>query len=152
MNLEEFNIIIFITGIIIGCVATLFVKSLSTRQNKQTMSNSSVITIKSLQQELDNKQVIIDNFFTDSNEHLIAAEKRLTELRSCLANNASQLSNVKIETHLATTSVTAEDDSKITEAPRDYALKKDKEPGMLSESYGLDDRNRDADLEPKRTI
>ncbi|MGO2354538.1 MAG: ZapG family protein [Marinomonas foliarum] len=151
MNLEEFNIIIFITGIIIGCVATLFVKSLNTRQNKQTMSNSSVITIKSLQQELDSKQVIIDNFFTDSNEHLIAAEKRLAELRNCLASNAPQLSNVKIESHQTTTSVLT-DDSEITEAPRDYALKKDKEPGMLSESFGLDDRNRDSDLEPKRTI
>ncbi|WP_137169858.1 DUF1043 family protein [Marinomonas sp. FW-1] len=151
MNLEEFNIIIFITGIIIGCVATLFVKSLNTRQNKQATSNSSIITIKSLQQELDSKQVIIDNFFTDSNEQLNAAEKRLAELRSVLANNASQLSNVKIEKHQASTTVTA-DDSEITEPPRDYALKKDKEPGMLSESFGLDDRNRDLDLEPKRTI
>ena len=151
MNLEEFNIIIFITGIIVGCVATLAVKSFSTKQqSKQTASNSNIITIKSLQQELDNKQVIIDNFFTDSNEQLTFVEKRLTELRNCLASNASQLSNVTIEVAPSTPNTNNTEKAPITEPPRDYALKKDKEPGMLSESFGLDDRN--LDLEPKRTI
>ena len=106
--------------------------------------------MKSLQQELDTKQVIIDNFFTDSNEHLMSVEKRLADLRDALSVNASQLSNIKIErsTNTANSSDTAEAGS--FEPPRDYALKKDKEPGMLSETFGFNDKN--IDIEPKRTI
>ncbi|WP_421852983.1 ZapG family protein [Marinomonas sp.] len=151
MNLEEFNIIIFITGIIIGCVATLALKSYSAKNNsKKTDSSSNIITMKSLQQELDNKQVIIDNFFTDSNEHLMSVEKRLTELRNTLADNASQLSNVKIERSITETNNSDTVEAESFEPPRDYALKKDKEPGMLSEKFGFNDKN--IDIEPKRTI
>ncbi|NLQ16967.1 DUF1043 family protein [Marinomonas sp. M1K-6] len=151
MNLEEFNIIIFITGIIVGCIATLAFKSISAKNSsKHTSSNSNIITMKSLQQELDNKQVIIDNFFTDSNEHLSSVEKRLAELRNSLANNASQLSNVKIENSASINNAETVDTSSMMEPPRDYALKNGKEPGMLSDAFGLDDRS--ADLEPKRTI
>lgn len=151
MNLEEFNIIIFITGIIIGCVATLALKSYSAKNNsKKADSSSNIITMKSLQQELDSKQVIIDNFFTDSNEHLMSAEKRLADLRNTLADNATQLSNIKIERSTASSNNTDTIEPASFEPPRDYALKNDKEPGTLSESFGLDDRN--IDLEPKRTI
>ena len=151
MNLEEFNIIIFITGIIIGCVATLALKSYSAKNNsKKVNAGSNIITMKSLQQELDNKQVIIDNFFTDSNEHLLSAEKRLADLRDALADNASQLSNIKIERSTASANNTDTTESTFFEPPRDYALKKDKEPGMLSETFGFDDKN--IDIEPKRTI
>ena len=151
MNLEEFNIIIFITGIIIGCVATLALKSYSAKNNSKKMNSSSnIVTMKSLQQELDSKQVMIDNFFTDSNEHLMSVEKRLTDLRNALADNASQLSNIKIER--STTSADSSDtiEAESFEPPRDYALKKDKEPGMLSETFGFNDNN--IDIEPKRTI
>ncbi|RBP80598.1 DUF1043 family protein [Marinomonas rhizomae] len=151
MNLEEFNIIIFITGIIIGCVATLALKSYSAKNNsKKVGTSSNIITMKSLQQELDNKQVIIDNFFTDSNEHLVSAEKRLADLRNALADNASQLSNIKIERSGTTANTSDPAETTTFEPPRDYALKKDKEPGMLSETFGFDDKN--ADIEPKRTI
>jgi len=150
MNLEEFNIIIFITGIIVGCIATLIIKNFSSKNSKQTASNSNIITMKSLQQELDNKQVIIDNFFTDSNEHLMSVEKRLAELRNTLADNANQLSNVKVDSSLANRSTEEVDTTTTFEPPRDYALKKDKEPGMLSENIGLDDNS--SILEPKRTI
>lgn len=151
MNLEEFNIIIFITGIIIGCVATLALKSYSAKNNsKKVNAGSNIITMKSLQQELDNKQVIIDNFFNDSNEHLLSAEKRLADLRNALSDNASQLSNIKIERSTGTANNTDTTESASFEPPRDYALKKDKEPGMLSETFGFDDKN--IDIEPKRTI
>ena len=150
MNLEEFNIIIFITGIIIGCVATLALKSYSAKNNsKKAGSSSNIITMKSLQQELDSKQVIIDNFFTDSNEQLMSVEKRLADLRNSLADNASQLSNIKVEKSTTNNADTTEEHT-FTEPPRDYALKKDKEPGMLSETFGFDERN--IDIEPKRTI
>jgi len=150
MNLEEFNIIIFITGIIIGCVVTLAVKGYKAKNNiTKEYSNSSIITMKSLQQELDSKQVTIDNFFADSNEHLMSVEKRLADLRNHLANNASQLSNIKIDSN-ETTDPQATNSPPATEPPRDYALKNGTQPGMLSETFGMGDR--DADLEPKRTI
>ncbi|ETI61631.1 ZapG family protein [Marinomonas profundimaris] len=150
MNLEEFNIIIFITGIIIGCVATLVIKSINTKHNKQAEPSLNIVTMKSLQQELDNKQIIIDNFFTDSNDHLLQVEKRLSDLRSSLANNASQLSNIKIDNSTTPNTTQTAETPTATEPPRDYALKDDEEPGMLSETFGLDDRN--THLEPKRTI
>ncbi|WP_417527384.1 ZapG family protein [Marinomonas shanghaiensis] len=151
MNLEEFNIIVFITGIIIGCVATLALKSFIAKNNrKQTDSSSNIITMKTLQQELDSKQVIIDNFFTDSNQHLSTVEKRLAELRNCLAENAKQLSNVTVESSTTAEQNLSSEFSDSVEPPRDYALKQGKEPGMLSENFGLE--NRDLDLEPKRTM
>ncbi|ETX11775.1 hypothetical protein MUS1_07470 [Marinomonas ushuaiensis DSM 15871] len=148
MNLEEFNIIIFITGIIIGCIACYALKRLNAKRvNEQINSNSNVVTMKSLQQELDSKQVIIDNFFFDSNEQLMAIEKRLESLRNNLADNSKQLSNVVIE---KSTSKVDELETPDTAAPpRDYALKTDKEPGMLSETFGLGEKE---DLEPKRSI
>jgi uncharacterized membrane-anchored protein YhcB (DUF1043 family) len=151
MNLEEFNIIIFITGIIVGCVATLALKSYSAKNNsKKVNTSSNIITMKSLQQELDSKQVIIDNFFTDSNEHLMSAEKRLADLRNALADNATQLSNITIERSTTASNNAETLEPTPFEPPRDYALKKDKEPGMLSEAFGFDDKN--IDIEPKRTI
>jgi len=149
MNLEELNIIIFITGIIVGCIASYALKRLNAKKlNEQTNSNSSLVTMKSLQQELDNKQVIIDNFFSDSSEQLIAIEKRIESLRNNLANSSKQLSNVVIEK-----SMSKADEVEIPDTvapPRDYALKTDKEPGMLSETFGLDDKEEA--LEPKRSI
>jgi uncharacterized membrane-anchored protein YhcB (DUF1043 family) len=79
----------------------------------------------------------------------MSVEKRLAELRNSLADNASQLSNIKIEKSTTNNADTTEEQP-FTEPPRDYALKKDKEPGMLSETFGFDDRN--IDIEPKRTI
>lgn len=149
MNLEEFNIIIFITGIIIGCVTTIAFKSFGSKNSKQADSN--IITMKSLQQELDNKQVIIDNFFSDSQEHIMSVEKRLADFRKCLSDNANQLSNVAIDSTINVISQPEPTDQSTTyEPPRDYALKNAQEPGMLSDQFGLKD-DKD-DIEPKRTI
>ncbi|TYL48054.1 ZapG family protein [Marinomonas sp. IMCC 4694] len=150
MNLEEFNIIIFITGIIAGCIVTLAFKSITNKSNKQTNTNSNTITMKSLQQELDNKQVMIDNFFTDSSEHLSSIEKRIADLRSSLSDNASQLSHVKISKSLIVSNEEVSELPSMMEPPRDYALKNAQEPGMLSDTFGLDDK--DADLEPRRNM
>ncbi|MBD5771716.1 DUF1043 domain-containing protein [Marinomonas colpomeniae] len=150
MNLEEFNIIIFITGIISGCLLTLAFKNLIAKKTKQTpKSNSELVSIKYLQQELDNKQVIIDNFISDSNEQLTSVEKRLANLRTTLSNNAKQLSNVVIEDNKTSKTDTPEP-LDVAAPPKDYALKTDKEPGMLSESFGLTEK--DSDIEPKRSI
>ncbi|KZN12692.1 ZapG family protein [Marinomonas sp. TW1] len=148
MNLEEFNVIVFITGIIVGAIATYSIKNLLTKSNiKQPDTTSNLVTMKSLQQELDNKQVIIDNFFADSNEQILMVEKRLAELKSNLASNASQLSNVKMDSAPASQ---ANDENIPTEPPRDYALKQAQDQGMLSEAFGLKDS--EIELEPKRSI
>lgn len=148
MNLEEFNIIVFVTGAIVGFVIALVFKSI-TKSTEKESSNSNSITIKSLQQELDKKQVIIDNFFSDSNGHLIAAEKRIAEMRKTLADGASQLSNVNITGPAEALNPETSEES-LTEAPKDYALKEDSEQGMLSEQFGL--KKVSESLEPKRTI
>ncbi|AEF55001.1 ZapG family protein [Marinomonas posidonica] len=148
MNLEEFNVIVFITGIIVGSIATYSIKNLLAKNNtKQSDTTNNLVTMKSLQQELDNKQVIIDNFFADSNEQILMIEKRLTELKNNLASNASQLSNVKV--NVAPTSQSFEENIS-AEPPRDYALKKEQDQGMLSEAFGLN--NPETELEPKRGI
>ena len=150
MNLEEFNVIVFVTGAIVGFAIALVLKSITSKSTeKDSSSSSNAITIKSLQQELDKKQVIIDNFFSDSNEHLLTAEKRLAELRKNLSSGASQLSHIDIPASInpQNTSVVEED---ITEPPRDYALKSDSEQGMLSEDFGL--KNKPESLEPTRAI
>ncbi|REG81783.1 DUF1043 family protein [Marinomonas pollencensis] len=150
MNLEEFNVIVFVTGAIVGFAIALALKSITSKSTeKDSSSSSNAITIKSLQQELDKKQVIIDNFFSDSNEHLLTAEKRLAELRKNLSSGASQLSHIDIPASInsQSTNVVEED---ITEPPRDYALKSDAEQGMLSEDFGL--KNKPESVEPTRAI
>lgn len=149
MNVEELNTIIFITGIIVGCIASYTLKRLNAKKLiERTTPNSSLITIKSLQQELDKKQVIIDNFFSDSNEQLIVIEKRLENLRNNLADNSKQLSNVVIEKSAGQTETMEIPDT--VAPPRDYALKTGQEPGMLSETFGLE--GKEETLEPKRSI
>ncbi|MEL0613420.1 ZapG family protein [Marinomonas arenicola] len=150
MNLEEFNVIVFVTGAIVGFAIALVLKSITSKSTeKDSSSSSNAITIKSLQQELDKKQVIIDNFFSDSNEHLLTAEKRLAELRKNLSSGASQLSHIDIPASINPQSTSAVEED-ITEPPRDYALKSDTEQGMLSEDFGL--KNKPESLEPTRAI
>lgn len=154
MNLEELNIIIFVTGAILGCIATLAVKSASSKSsNKQSVSSSSAATIHSLQQELDKKQVIIDDFFTDSSKHLHATEKHLEALRKALAAGAGQVSSVTISDSRTTTPATSDELDPISDTapPRDYALKDDSDEGMLSEKFGLDNRQA-KELEPNRSL
>lgn len=149
MNLEEFNIIIFITGIICGCLLTLALKSLIAKRIKYTPnSHSELNSIKYLQQELDNRQTIIDGFFLDSNKQLMSAEKHLAALRTTLSNNAKELSGVTVEDN-NTINADVSESPDIAAPPKDYVLKSDQEPGMLSESFGLTEK--DSDIEPKHT-
>lgn len=150
MILEEFNIIVFITGVVAGFAAAFALKSITSKNaKKNAMSNSNAITIKSLQQELDKKQVFIDNFFSDSSENLLAVEKRLSELRSSISSGASQLSHVKVPPAPVAPQEQAAEDS-VSEPPRDYAPKGDDGQGMLSENFGL--KRQPEYTEPKRTI
>ncbi|GAB3476219.1 Z-ring associated ZapG family protein [Marinomonas epiphytica] len=153
MITEEFNIIIFVTGIIIGCIATFAFKSLSSKGNHTASSPSaaSAASVQSLQQELDKNQVIIDNFFSDSDQQLQAAEKRLTELRQNLSSGAKQLSNISISApQTANPDAEPSPESEVTAPPRDYAIKSETDEGMLSEKFGLPKDNET--IEPNRTI
>lgn len=150
MNLEEFNIIIFFIGVIMGCITTVTFKRFSAKKATQLVNtHSDLITTKSLQQELDNKQVIIDNFFSDNREQLEIVEKHLETLRNNFADNAKQLSNVSIEKDRTSKTKTTEVIDSVA-PPKDYAFKIDKEPGMLSDTFGLDETSHP--LEPKRSI
>ncbi|MGO3343919.1 MAG: ZapG family protein [Marinomonas sp.] len=149
MNLEEFNIIVFVTGAIVGFAIALVLKSiLSKNAEKASSSRQDAITINSLQQELDQKQVIIDNFFSDNNELLLATEKRLAELRKTLSEGASQLSQIEIPATITITQNQTATEKEVTEPPRDYALTKDAEPDTLSEEFGL--KSKPENLEPNR--
>lgn len=153
MITEEFNIIIFVTGIIIGCIATLAFKSFSSKNSaKSSNPAANVASFQSLQQELDKKQVMIDNFFSDSDQQLQAAEKRLAELRQNISSGAKQLSNITITPPPVSSTQDAPqvEQEEVTAPPRDYAVKTADDEGMLSEKFGLPQGNEE--LEPKRTI
>ncbi|MCV2403046.1 DUF1043 domain-containing protein [Marinomonas sp. C2222] len=145
MNLEEFNIIIFITGVIFGCIATSAFKGLTNKNSKKaTDSASDIVTMTSLQQEIDNKQALIDNFFTDSNEKIIALEKQITSLKGTLTSNAKTL-NVAIEgsSNEAQESI---ENTATAMPPLDYAPKTEEAEGMLSESFGLENKDPEQDI------
>ncbi|MEO9274116.1 DUF1043 domain-containing protein [Marinomonas sp. 5E14-1] len=151
MNLEEFNIIIFITGIILGSAITFAIKNLTAKSTKKA-SNSDLVTTRSLQQDLESKQVIIDNLFMDSSEKLHLIEKHMASLRNTLTENAKQISNIAIDSKnsIESNEAVSSEATEVVAPPRDYALKEDKELGMLSEEFGLNDK--DTDYEPKRDI
>ncbi len=123
MNLEVFNIIVFFIGIITGFISALILKIITFKGAKSNnMSNSNTITIKSLQKEIDEKQVFIDDFFSDSSMNLLAAERHIAELRTSISNGASQLSHVQVPSVPNTIQESSKEDF-LSEPPRDYAPK-----------------------------
>jgi len=151
MNLEEFDIIIFATGIVLGCIATIAVKNAAAKKTQKVSSNTDTLSLKSLQQELNDKQAIIDTLFINSNEQLVIVEKRLSNLRNTLSESSKQLSHVVIESDSTQKQEEASDSIDDITPPRDYAPKTDKEPGMLSETFGLDETKPEIE-EPKRGL
>lgn len=151
MNLEEFNIIIFVTGIIIGGIVTLVVKNIIAKNSeKKSDASANILTMKMLQEEIDTKQAMIDSFFAENNEKMLEVEKTLAGLRDNLAQHATQISNVDIKpSDKELPSIEMMDYNNVT-PPRDYASKLDNDKGMLSDSFGLHDSEKN--LEPKRTI
>lgn len=141
MNLEEFNIIIFITGVIFGCIVTAAFKSLTDKNSKKAANSASdIVTMKSLQEELDNKQALIDSFFIESNKKVTAIEQELTSLKGSLKGNAKAL-NIAIEGSPSSPQEAIENNT-TTMPPLDYAPKTKESAGMLSESFGLEDKEQ----------
>lgn len=146
MELEVFDIIVFVTGIIAGFVAAFVFRALG-KKGALAKHQSTGATIEALQNELERRQVLADDHFLQINGHLQAAEKKLADVRKTLNEGASALSTVEF------TKPEVESDNTATDTfnapPRDYATKDKFDQGMLSEGFGL---KREHIEEPKRTI
>ncbi|ADZ91048.1 ZapG family protein [Marinomonas mediterranea] len=149
MNLEVFDIIVFLTGAVLGFIIAIVAKNVS-QKGAQNRAASKGLTIDSVQQELDRKQVMVDDYFTATNEQLIMLEKRVSELRKSITKGAEHLSTATISAQ--PTSIDESDVEKVAEAqpPKDYASKEDSAEGMLTEGYGL--KPQPSELEPNRSI
>ncbi|MCO4786450.1 MAG: DUF1043 domain-containing protein [Marinomonas atlantica] len=147
MELEVFDIIVFVTGIIIGFAGALIFRSLS-KKGSSDKHRSAGATIEALQQELERRQVLADDHFLQLHAHISAAEKKLADARKAVLEGASSLATVELEKPEETKET--DSDSELTTAPpRDYAAKESSDEGTLSESYGL---HRNASEEPSRAI
>ncbi|RDL45788.1 DUF1043 domain-containing protein [Marinomonas piezotolerans] len=145
MELEVFDIIVFVTGIIVGLAAALIFRAVS---KKAAMENhrSTGATIESLQHELERRQVMSDDHFLQLNTHLQAVERKLLDVRKAVNEGAATLSTVEFAKPEADTDSVPE--SVTAAPPRDYATKDKTDEGMLSESFGL----KTPVEEPKRTF
>jgi len=135
MNLEVFDIIIFITGGVLGLIIGLTVKK-SQHSTTNTTTNTQAST-ETMQFEAERKQAAIDDFFTDASEKLISTEKAISELKLKLSTGASSLATTQAINSSQPT-VTAEEINNNTETPaeppKDYSTNAS---GTLSENFGL---------------
>lgn len=147
MELEVFDIIVFVTGIIVGFAGALIFRSISNK-GASNKHRSAGPTIEALQQELERRQVLADDHFLQLHAHISAAEKKLADARKAVLEGASSLANVELEKNEETKEEVNE--SEYTAAPpRDYAAKTDTDEGTLSENFGL---HRNTTEEPTRTF
>tara|TARA_Y100000310_G_scaffold300584_1_gene336382 strand:- start:7 stop:450 length:444 start_codon:yes stop_codon:yes gene_type:complete len=135
MELEVFDIIVFVTGIILGFVGALAFRALS-KKNAHDSHKSSGATIEALQQEMERRQVLADDHFLQLHAHLSAAEKKLADARKAVLEGATTLATVTLEKPESDSNSSNQQDD-VTTPPRDYASKSGTDEGMLSESYGL---------------
>ena len=146
MELEVFDIIVFVTGIILGFAGALLFRAV-TKKGRLDNSQSAGATIEALQHELERRQVLADDHFLQLNAHISAAEKKLADVKKAVFEGASTLSTVKLSE--PEVEEEASEESSLTAPPRDYAAKGDADEGMLSESFGL---HKQTTEEPNRAI
>lgn len=146
MELEVFDIIVFVTGIIVGFGGALIFRAFS-KKNALDKHQSAGATIEALQHEMDRRQVLADDHFLQLHGHLAAAEKKLAEARKAVFEGAATLSTVQLDKNDQSADA-SEDDSDISAPPRDYADYATG-GGTLSENYGL---HKPAEDEPKRAF
>lgn len=147
MELEVFDIIVFVTGIIVGFAGALIFRALS-KKSALDKHQSAGATIEALQHEMDRRQVLADDHFLQLHGHLAAAEKKLADARKAVYEGAASLSTVELDRgEQETSSVNSE--SELSAPPRDYADKLANGEGTLSENYGL---HRPTVEEPNRAI
>ncbi|MFT2109794.1 ZapG family protein [Marinomonas sp. 2405UD68-3] len=139
MNLEVFDIIIFITGGVLGLIIGLTVKKGQPSSTNATTSTPQ--STEAMQFDTERKQAIIDDFFTDATEKLISTEKAIAELKQQISVGASTLATSQIINK--TQSATVEEGNKgevatPAEPPKDYSTNAS---GTLSENFGLQSKN-----------
>ena len=142
MNLEVFDIIVFISGAALGGILGFIAKSVTTKASlSSTATQPNQPTAIAQQHEQAKKQVIIDDYFNDTNQHLEALEKQLTELRSRLIKDAKLISTVELKT--AKIEAPQTNETEPAEPPKDYYTKTSS--GTLTEGFGL----QNAEQNPK---
>lgn len=150
MEFEVIDIIVFVTGIILGFVAALAFKSMSQRSS-QLKSSATTATIDALQQDIERRQVLADDHFMQVNTQLTALDRKIADLRKVLSEGSSQLSGISISATPAIKMATNEEETTeldLAYVPRDYANKEQNEAGTLSEGFGLR-RDQDEPSTPK---
>ncbi|SBS27325.1 hypothetical protein MAQ5080_00787 [Marinomonas aquimarina] len=144
MELEVFDIIVFVTGIIAGFVGALIFRAMSKKSSND--KHSSGAAIEAMQHEMERRQVLADDHFLQLYAHLAAAEKKLADARKAVLDGAATLATVELEKP-EVNSANGTDSEETTAPPRDYAAKSGNDEGTLSENYGL---HRKAAEEPSR--
>lgn len=145
MELEVFDIIVFVTGIIVGFVGALIFRALSKKSTND--KHQAGAAMEAMQHEMERRQVLADDHFLQLNAHLAAAEKKLADARKAVFDGASTLATVELEKPEVTDANNGTDSEEVTAPPRDYAAKSGNDEGTLSENYGL---HRKAEEEPSR--
>lgn len=147
MNLEVFDIIVFISGATLGGILGFIAKSVTTKASQNnTATQSDLSTPVAKQHEQAKKQVIIDDYFNDTNQHLEALESQLTELRSRLIKDAKLISTVELKP--AKIDAPQINEAEPAEPPKDYYTKTGS--GTLTEGFGLQNTEKNP-KEPART-
>lgn len=154
MNLEVFDVIVFVTGAAIGLIVGLSIKGAAGKwlggTSEQNPSEYSGFTPDSLQNELDRKQVMIDDFFNETNVTLKQTERLMASLRNKLASGAQQLSSIELPSVRIDEGSAHSSNEQPIEPPKDYALKRDQQDsGTLSEGYGLNKADEESKLKPE---
>ncbi|MBM6549869.1 hypothetical protein [Marinomonas ostreistagni] len=147
MELEVFDIIVFVTGIIVGFAGALVFRAVS-KKSASDKHQSAGATIDALQHEMERRQVLADDHFLQLHGHLAAAEKKLADARKAVYEGAASLSTVELEKGEQEAG-SANSESDLTAPPRDYADKLGNGEGTLSENYGF---NKPTVEEPQRVI
>ena len=146
MNLEVFDIIVFISGAALGGILGFIIKSVTTKANlNNPVTQPNQVTPVAQQHEQAKKQVIIDDYFNDTNRHLDTLENQLTELRSRLIKDAKLISSVELKPSKVTAPQT--DEAEPAEPPKDYYTQTGS--GTLTEGFGLQNTDKNP-KEPTR--
>lgn len=140
MNLDFFDFIIFIAGIVIGYAGgRYFIKP-----QKQEIKPDDATAI-SLKQNIEQQQITIDRFFEEADDVLSHTERAVQRLRQQISDGASTLSSISVAPSEKKAIIEDNIGNNITAdavPPRDYALKADSEDmGTLSEGFGLPQNN-----------
>ncbi len=133
MNLEVFDIIIFITGAALGLIVGLTVKK--GQQSASNTPNQANLTTEAMKFEAERKQAELDDFFSQTNEKLLSTEKVISELKQQIATGASSLASIEIESK--DTPIKEDNEESIAtpaEPPKDYSSNTS---GTLSEGFGF---------------